>query len=52
MPRASVAQATLPAPATSADAARGNAVSGTTTVAVASTAAAGSCQRGTGFSHR
>src|SRR5262245_32379234 len=47
----SVAHATPPAPATSADTASGSAVSGTTSVTVASTAAAGSCQRATGFSH-
>ena len=45
-------QATSGAPATTPDTASGNAVRGTTTVAVARMAAAGSCQRGTGFSHR
>jgi hypothetical protein len=40
------------APEAKAEAASGSAVSGTTTVTVASTAAAGSCQRATGFSQR
>ena len=35
-----------------ADAVSGSAVSGTTTLTVARTAAAGSCQRGTGFNQR